>query len=150
MNGSASALNLSFMSTACPFCLEEFPNPAALREHPVLCPVMKTFEPKQNCHHCQLSLPVSLCSLHELICPKSKWRIPMTRTNLTYVEIHCPNCDKVGNANLMPKHLSQCLDVLQSQLSNALKNKALNWNLAVYDDYIGKAGLDYWLKAKQH
>ncbi len=139
------------MEASCPFCFEEQPDSQSLREHPVYCSVMKTFEPKSTCAHCSLDLPVSLTGLHELVCSQSRWKIPMTRNNLNNVEILCPSCGKIGKANAMPRHLSLCLETLQTLMKNALKNQVKSKvNLPVYEDFIAKAGLDYWLKAKQH
>ncbi len=130
----------------CPFCLSEFQSLVRLKEeHPVFCKGIKKFEPEKTCQHCKDRFPVSISGLHVLICKANPSRMPLTADNLQHCDIHCPECQLIGKAKLIPVHLAKCLTILQKIMENALECNSLAWHQQSPTDYIGKAGLTYWL-----
>ena len=100
-----------------------------------------------------LSLPISLCGLHEIVCSKNKWRMPITVDNLKTADVLCPECKVAMKAKDIPKHLGMCLQLLAAIMNNAMNSVAerpkINWCQPIDQDFIGLAGLDYWLKVNE-
>ncbi len=140
--------NMDDNNLACPFCDKSFQSAEDLKaEHPVYCNGMKRFEPEEACQHCGLSLPVSLAGLHSLICPSNPFKLPITKDNLEHCDIHCPECKAVCKAKLLPTHLTTCMKLLPSIMTNATENPKYKWKQPPGSpDYIEIAGLGYWLK----
>ena len=132
----------------CPFCQKPFKSLDGLKDHPLACPSMKVFEPKQACQHCNISLPFSLWSLHEFICHNSRTRIPMTTDNLRYADVCCPSCGSIYKAKHLPRHLSHCLPGLQTLMASALEDKSPDWQERPREDYFSKAGVYDWIKPR--
>ncbi len=134
-------------SVDCPFCSKRFPTRNALKDHPIFCPGMKSFEPMATCCHCRKTLPMSLSGLHEITCDQYKWRLNLVDNNLNSYQIRCDTCADMFVARQFPRHLSRCLKMLQVMLGNALENSELVWNRhnAQTTDYFGEAGIKDWI-----
>ena len=133
----------------CPYCLTPFESKDDIKEHAVFCPNMKMYEPKGLCRFCKTSLPVSLRGLHEIVCSESPAGLPVTSSNLDHTDLRCPNrkCARVMKMKDLPSHMSSCLVVLSTIMSNALENSSFVWNETIEQDFVETAGLTEWLKA---
>ncbi len=128
----------------CPFCDKFFATREGLEQHPVFCKSMKIYEPEKVCQKCSLELPVSLHGLHEMQCGRGSINVDKLFT----VELNCPECSEEMVASDLPKHLSQCLEILQTLLDEGPSN---NENIVItnFDESKIWSGLQDWLKLSE-